>query len=483
MFGTRISVNVIAFVSSIILARLLTPTDFGLVGIALAVQSLIAGLLALSPAEALIRLPRFGRTHLNTSFTFQVLRGLILCAVMAALAVPIAYFYEDKRLAAILLVMGVTTIVGSCRNPALVIYLKRMKFWQEFLVQVPAKAASIVVAVAIAYLTGSYWALVIGTLAATATSVAASYLALPYLPAFTLRRFAVIWNFTKSLSIAEIVNTLNWRFDHFVIPAYLGPAMLGRYTMGAQLASLPVYELLRPLSQTLYPAFSGVKDLTRLREMFLKAEGSAFLLSFPASVGFALVAEPVVILMLGEEWRAAALVIQFAAPIFAIQSLDGPARAVAKALNRPEAVMNVALLNFAVRVPSVFIGIHFFGFIGVLAARCISGPFNAFQMLQIVRRELGLSFTQQFGTLARPAFATALMAVAVLALQHRLAEEGAGDILMLAASVACGITVFIPTLLLLWGLRGWCDGAERMILDTAKTAITPLRSQSYPRSS
>lgn len=475
--GTRIAVNAIGALSSIILARLLLPEDFGLVAIALATQAVVSAMLAMSPGSALIREARVGKSHVNTSWTLTILRALLVALVLGGCSWPLALIYDDPRLIPILWVIGLTIFVGGFRNPALILYQRRLVFWQDFFIQVPAKLASIAVAVAVAAYTGSYWALVVGTLVTECTSVAASYAVMPYRPRFTLRRFSTIWAFTQWLSLTDIVQTLNWRSDDFLIGGILGQTKLGAYSIGNQFAAMPVQELATPLTQTLYPAFSTFRaDLGHLRRTFIDVQRLLVAVALPVGFGLALVADPLVRVVLGPEWTDVIIVIQLLSPLFAMQVFGHPCRPVALSLGATRPLFHNALLGITVRLPLLIGGLLLFGLPGVVAARVLSGLFGLFLLMLLARRLLGLGFRDQITPAVRSFASLAVMVMGVggwTMLHGWAGPETQTVYFQLAGTVTAGAVLYIGTHALLWSAAGRPPGAESDIL---ALAIPRLRS-------
>lgn len=472
IFSTRLVVNLLGLVSSFVLARLLTPEDFGLVATAIAIRAVVSSVVALSPGLALIRLPRIGRSHLNTAWTLSILRSCLVALALSAAAYPVGMIYDDQRLFLILLVISADALVSGFANPALIVLEKRITFWQLFVRQAAEKLSSLTVALLIAFLTGSYWALVLGGLAASVVSVALSFAILPYRPAFSLKRFGTIWSFTQWLSFIEVLKTASNQLEFFLIPAFFSTAALGKYSFGRQIAQLPVQEVVGPIARTLFPAFSMFGgDRKQLRRVFLETQQLFFFLSLPAGVGVALVAKPLVALFLGEQWIGTELVIQVLSPILAVEVLAGPARQVLMALGETRALFGIALKNMLLKVPLMFVGIYFFGLYGLLAALGFAGLVWTARMAIVSAEELDISLSVQLRYLARTAISAAIMAVAVLALQAEIVVAAPSDVdraVSLAASVAAGVVVYLGCHWLLWLRGGRPVGPEQTILNQVR---------------
>ncbi|MEO0907572.1 MAG: oligosaccharide flippase family protein, partial [Pseudomonadota bacterium] len=207
--GGRIVTNGLAAVSMIVLARLLTPEDFGLVAIATSVMMVLRAVTELAMSQAVIRLEEPTRDHLDTAWTLGLLRGLVIVAVMCALAWPLAQIYGDERLGPLVIVISLALLFSSLVNPRQALLLKELVFWQSVTVLIIGRLVGIAASITIAIVYQSYWALVLGTVIGEAVSMAFSYVILPYLPRFSLRSRADLLSFSVWLTLRSFVNTLN----------------------------------------------------------------------------------------------------------------------------------------------------------------------------------------------------------------------------------------------------------------------------------
>lgn len=173
--ASRIALNLIALLSTLILARLLVPEDFGLVAIAESVAIIVISVTELSLAHALIQHKDPAKHHYDTAWTLNIARAIGLALLIAALASPATAIYDDPRLHELLFVIGATTIISACENPKIITFHRDLIFWQDFVLNVLSKIAGFIVAVGLAYAYQTYWALILGSVAAQLMRVIVSY--------------------------------------------------------------------------------------------------------------------------------------------------------------------------------------------------------------------------------------------------------------------------------------------------------------------
>ncbi|MEE4207222.1 MAG: lipopolysaccharide biosynthesis protein [Erythrobacter sp.] len=485
MAGARVLTNLIGFASTIILARLLVPDDFGIVAIAEAIALIVTSVTELSLANALIQHKSPGRDHYDSAFTLNALRSALLALVILAIAFPASGIYGDERLVPVLGVIALATVVGGLENPRLVALRRQLIFRQDFLLPFVAKLAGFVVAVGIAVAFRSYWALVLGSLASQAVRVALSYAVIPYLPRARLNRWRELLSFSGWLTLSRGVRTLNLRSDPIALGFFVGAAGLGNYALGSRLAYLPVFEALSPLRQILFPAFSRMNtDPARLRSAYLRAQRLLLFCGIPIAVGFAAVAEPAIVLLIGEKWRPIVPIIEVLALVSILGLLES-SEPLAMALGRTKDIasrdVRVALIRLPFLALGLIVGIStpLGPIMGVVYARGAALAINLWLNAALVRDLSGIGIARQFRPALRPLLAAGAMAGAVLAATAGWApvEGGAEPFLILAGAVLLGAVIYVLAAGLLWLAWGRPEGAEREVLDLAR----PLARRLFDR--
>ncbi len=484
--ATRLLVTLLGLASTMILARLLLPQDFGLVAIATTVAVLAASIGELSLSSALVQHADPQRHHFDSAWTLNIIRAAVLAAVLAAAAWPLAALYGDNRLVAILLVIAATTFLGGFGNPRLVVFTRDLVFWQEFAMGVSQKLLGFVVAMGVALVYKSYWALVAGGVAAQLLGVGLSYALLPYRPGLRLRGGRELFAFSLWLTLGRIVNTINWRSDQLLIGYFLGSNTLGHYSFGDNIAALPTREATAPVAQTLFPAFSRLAhDRARLRAAYVRGQTLMSALALPIGCGLALIAEPLIIVSVGEKWLPAVVVIQILASVFALQTLSSSLQSLAMALGETRSLFRRDFANLGIRLPLIIIGLVAGGLVGVLLARVVSGLAGMVINMALVRRLTGLSIGAQVAANGRSLAAVGIMVAVLAILQHT--GLGAADVPTLALLVGAGAASYAGALVLLWRLGGRPPGPETEIMALAggvlgRLASRPgLRSMATPR--
>lgn len=462
--GGRVVSNLLGVVSMLALARLLTPGDFGLVALATIVLSIIAAITELSLSSALIQHKSPQREHYDTAWTLNILRAAAILVLLVSAGYPVAWVYQDDRLIGIFAALGGSALIGGFLNPRLVDFRRRLSFHQEIFIDLVTKVVGMIIAIAVALIFRSYWALVVGTLASQVTSVIMSYVLSPYLPRISFVHWRNLFSFSGWVALSSGLNEVNWRADQLALGVMLGAGPLGQYTLGDKLASLPVRETTAPIAGLLFPAFARLQDdPERLRHAFLRSQGLLVAAALPVGIGFALVAEPFVNLVLGPAWSSAVLVAQVLGAVFAVIAFKMPVTPLAMGLGRTRSLFQLDLIFIFVRYPLIFAGLILGGLAGLLYARCVSAAIGILMYVFLAKRITGVSVWAQFLGGWRATVAALVMAGCVWGVGLMITDRP--EALQLAIMIPLGGVSYIGASFALWLASGSPSGPEREVLD------------------
>ncbi len=459
----------IGLANTLVLARLLVPDDFGLVAIALSISAIVTSMTELSLAQALVQHKNPTDSHYNTAFTLNFLRAACVAGVLVIAGFPAAALYDDPRLIAVFGALAVSTLVIGAINPRLAKMSRDLVFWQDFVTRSADKLAGFLVALAVAVIWQSYWALILGIIAGQATSLILSYVIQPYRPRWDTSKWRDLMSFSIWVGLGQAVNTINWRFDQLILGYVLGNTALGYYSVGDRLAVLPTREATAPVAHAVFPGFAALSgDPERLKRAYQRAQSVLMLVSLPMGVGLAVAAEPLVLLALGEQWLPSVVVIQFLASIFAVQTIASMVQPLALGMGRSKILFNRSVVNLCIRVPLTLIGLLSGGFIGLLIGRSAAALISICVNLYLVQKILGLSVVRQVAVNVRSLLGVVVMAAAVhvVGLQFGDGDLGVQAVKALAM-IGAGIAVYPASVLLLWLGADRPDGPEQEIIDVA----------------
>lgn len=256
MLLSRFAGRGIDFVTLLILARVLSPADFGVAALAMSLVAVIEMILELPVTQALVRLPRVDREHLDTCFTLGVLRGTLISIALAAAAWPYSYFNNDPLLMPLVIVLAIGPVFRSLSSPAMVHFNRKLLFRPIFFSEILGKIIGFCVALLTVMAGFHYWAIILNSVASAVVTTIASYILAPYIPRVSLARFSDFARFIGWYNGAQIISAVTWQFDRILIGTFSTKAALGLYAIADDMATFPTKTLVGPTLQPVMAAFS-----------------------------------------------------------------------------------------------------------------------------------------------------------------------------------------------------------------------------------
>lgn len=465
----------IGFISTLILVRMLPPSDFGLVAMASVLLLMAQSLTEFGFDVALIKKQDATRIDYDTAWTIKALLGIASALALVALSWPAADFYDEPRIVPIVIALSIGMVAKGFENIGIVNFRKEFRYAQEFRFFTAIKFAAFIVTVTAAYLLRSYWALVIGMIAARVTGLILSYTLDSYRPRFSIAARKELFSFSIWLYLNNILWFLRTRGADFVVGKMLGPKSLGLFSIGSEIASLPTTEIITPINRAIFPGYTKIAgDLSRLRAAYINVFAMIALLALPSASGIAVISDLAIPFLLGNNWIEAIPIVEVLAFVGLFTSLQANTAAVLTSLGKPQINVLVQSLSAAVLVPSAVILALEYGIIGVAFAYFLANGMAFVINVALSVRFLRLRSSRLMNSAIRPLVASATMYAAVSNLKGAIIGELPAA-LSLFSCIVFGMAVYIGTVLILWRISGRADGAESFVLNHTKS-VPGLRS-------
>ncbi len=468
----------LGLISTLFLARLLVPQDFGVVAMAMSVIGIVEVLTAFNFDLALIQNQQSRPEHYNTAWTFQVMFFGACALLLLLLSVPTSQFYSEPRLVPVICVLAGSMALQGFENIGVVMFRKNMQFSKDFWFLFAKKIAGFSVTIPLAYLLESHWALVIGTITSRMTGVVMSYIISAYRPWFTLKERHTLFHFSKWLLINNLLFFLRNRAADFVIGKFGGSHALGVYSIAFEISNLPSTELVQPINRAVFPGYAKMAhDLAVLRQGYLDVVSMIALLTLPAAVGIMLTADLLVPVMLGPNWLETIPLIKVLAFYGAVMALTSSP--VFLALGKPRLTTYLTTALVILLLPALVVLTSLYGSIGAAWA-CLVSVCAIFPVIVVILcRDLEMKFLEYARSLWRPVLASGGMALAVLGVRALLPDAGDlwDHLTHLLIAVGVGVLSYTLAVGTLWWISGQPHGAEQMIAGQirAKLARSPAR--------
>lgn len=482
MVGMRFAMRGIGLVSTLILARLLVPADFGLVALA----TLLFGVLLIFGEfgfdNYLIKHQDADRSYYDTVWTLTIIRGLLL-AITLAVGAPLAVdFFNEPRLQAILYCLAGIALLMSLNNVGVVDFRKEMTFGREFTYTIAPKIGSFLVTVVCAILWRDYWALVVGIAANHAFRLVISFTMHSYRPRLSLLRLREVIGFSVWLLLNNIFYYVNMRSGEFVIGRMLGAGSVGVFSVAFEVSNMPTSELVAPIRRAIFPGYARMAVRPEsLRDGFIDVWSLILLVVAPMAFGIYLTADYLVALALGPKWLHAVPLIKILALYGFFSTLSSNAGPVFLALGRPSIITFIAGFHMVLKIPALVWAISVAGTTGAAWASTIVAALASILTMVSIIRVLNLSVRGMLAASWRTAVAAAVMAGVVVQIDYAMAGgPGTGEIaLKLLTMAGVGAAVYVLVALGLWHFSGRPDHSA----ETSALKLTrPVIRRAFPAS-
>jgi O-antigen/teichoic acid export membrane protein len=462
MVVLRWASRALGLVSAMVLARLLSPADFGLVAVALAVAALLEIVFDASTETSLIARRSHDPGDWNTAWSIRVLCGFAIAVFLAVGGVFASMLYADERYYLIFAMVGITSAIQGLENIGVIAFRLGLEFERDAGYLLACRLVSVTLTVVCAWLLGNYMAILVAGILAKTFQVAWSYRVQPFRPRWSLARWRAFLGFSLWMLVLNIGKYLILAFDRLLLARFVTPRALGYYKVAADVSELPVSEVVLPVARTLGVGFASVRhDLVQLRVMLRTSLGLVALLIFPVSIGLMLVAEQFVAVLLGSQWGPAVPYVRMFVFFFMMQSLMHYCGTALIALERvrPYALMTmlhaIAFITLSLGLARLYEMSWAFSI-----GRAVAAVSLTVAVWWLVRRD-GLIGARDFlAVVWRPLTASLAMAAAVM----RLDTGGESALIDLAEKAGLGASVYVSALLALWLVSGSPASPERAIL-------------------
>ncbi len=463
MLALRWGIRGIGMLSVIILARLLTPDDYGIIALATVVVGFVELFTMLGVQTMLIRTPSPSVDDYNTAWTIALVQGLIVCAVMQVIAPFAADYFHDDRLTAVIRLLALRAAMFGAMNIGIVDFTRTMNFSKEFQLGIAEKCSGFTVVVISAFLLRSYWALVLGMLVSPIVSVSLSYALHPYRPKISFAKLRKFLRFSIWIFVANLGNFVSRRIDQIAIGRVADTYATGTYTLGMEMATMVTGELRAPLERTLLPAYSRLSsDRSSLVRAYLASVAGISAICLATGIGLSAVAPAAVAVVLGAKWGNVAPILEYLGVFAAMLAISETATGAILIATGREAVSAALIWVRAVAFALVVVVVATnFDVVMIAKARMITVLVLAFFSFHAAGRALGIPLGSILSVVWRPAFAAGAMFMAVRWVLDETALSGTAR---LGLSIAVGGAVYIVALGALWVYTTAPDCVERQLL-------------------
>jgi len=353
--------------SQVMLARLLLPADFGILAMVAPIIGFVTTLSDLGMVQSVVQRQHITHRLLNSFFWLNVLLTAVLAVIVILAAPLLALLYKQPKVIGVTAALAWTIVIAGLSMQQTALLNRTMRFYALAVAETAAQAMSLVVSVFFAWRGAGYWSLVAG--AATYTIVNGIILWnrsnwRPSRPALSHEAVEML-KFGGSITISNVALYLNTVLDNVIIGSYLGEIALGLYDRAWRLAVMPLSQVMAPVSRVAIPTLSRIPDEPeRYRKVFFQMTRVLFLVSLPGLAVAVAAAHPLVLLLFGERWQAAAPVFSWLCAGSLLTPLNMVMFWLFVSQGRPKDQMVFGTAAAVINIMAYWVGVHW-GLVGV----------------------------------------------------------------------------------------------------------------------
>ncbi|MGW5238142.1 MOP flippase family protein [Monashia sp. NPDC004114] len=446
----QVITQVVRLATNVVLARLLTPEDFGVVAIALVVTMLLDQLKDLGTGSAIIQRQTVDDVLVNSVFYLNLALGIVLAGAMFLLAGPVAAAMSSVAATPVLQAFSLVTLITALGQIHHSLLRRDLRFFEIALATSVTAVVTAGVSIAGALVGMTYWALVVGNIAGALVGTAMVWVFDRWRPSwrFSWASLRSIWSYSFHLFLSNVLFVVFNQVDKVIVSRFLGPAALGAYTLAQRTVAAPVASVASVVNEVVFPVFSRRQDdHAALRSGFIRSSCATAVVTFPFAFGLSALAGPAVDVVFGERWQAVVPVLWFMAPVVAVQSVTLSSSQLLLAKGRSDWSYRWGVVYCVVLTALELYGVRW-GLVGVTAAYAggvlLLTPFS----LLIAFRPVQLRLRTYFRALLPHLAISAVMVASVLLASRVTSQAGATPLVQLATGVAVGGVVYIVALVM-----------------------------------
>ena len=356
-FFSSASVRILQVITTLVLAKLLMPADFGVFALATLIVNGAAIFRDAGLAQSLIYQRGDIRGSANAAFLLGAAFSIVLAGILFISAPPLGWAFNTSEIVEPIRVMSAALIISGAANVPLALLDKHLKFKRRAVPEVAGAIAYATVSIALAAEGFGVWSLVVGWLAMSVVSTVAAWMVCPWRPAleFDRQQARVIVGYGKHLMVASLAVFIFFQVDKAAVGKWLGVTALGFYSLAFTVCNLPATNLTHVVNRVMFPTYSRLQDdLSEMRFVYLRTIRYISLAAFPAAVGILVLSGPVISLFYGEKWMPAIPLFHILAFYGFVRSIGGTAGAVFMSTGNPELVRRVSFMQVAMIVPLLY---------------------------------------------------------------------------------------------------------------------------------
>jgi len=463
-----LTVSLLHFTTTAVLARFLSPVDFGTVGMATVVAGMVSLFGNFGLGAALVQRKNVEDIHLSTVFCINLLVGALLCVISIILSPIAAEFFHNPQVKSVIFLLAFTYIIGSLSSVNSILLTKNIEFKKIAFVEIISAVSQSVIAIILALKGYGFWSIVIGMVVGRVINTILNIIMYPWIPSlrFSSEKFHELFRFGRNLFGASLINYFNANSDYLITGRLLGAASLGYYQFAYRVPHLVLTNFSQTITKVLFPVFSKIQDDDeKLRRGYIKTLKIISMIAFPATFGLMVVANEFVNVVYGKKWLPVVTPLQILCFSAMVKSVFTTMGSVFNSKGRPDLGFKWNLFLLPIIATSLIIGSRW-DVNGVAIAMTLTA-FISIIAARMAANLIGLGFFDYLRSFY-PALSSSLVMVLFLVFFRRFVIDGHGieGIVALLLMVTVGVVVYSLSITLFWHKE--FNEVKLVVLDTLR---------------
>ena len=350
----------ISFIIGVILARLLSPNDFGLIGMLSVFIAVSQSFIDSGFKQSLIRKQNCSQADYSTIFFFNIVTGLFFYFLLFISANSISVFFHEPILKGLIRVLGLSLIINSLSIIQSTILTKRIDFKLQAKISVIASIISGIISIYLAYTGWGVWSLAVLMLVKYTINLLLLWFWAKWTPVwlFSLKSFKELFSFGSKLLVSGLIDTIYKNLYYIIIGKYFSALELGYYARADQFQALPSSNIQNIIGRVSYPVLLTIQDdIPRMREAYKKIIKSTMLITFVLMLGMAAVAKPMIYSLIGEKWDSSVIYLQMLCFVGMFYPLHALNLNMLEVQGRSDLFLRLEIIKKILALPIIIIGV------------------------------------------------------------------------------------------------------------------------------
>jgi len=447
--------KVFSLIRLIVIGRILAPSDFGLMGIALLTMSALETFSTTGFNQALIQKKENTESYLDAAWTVLIIRGFIIFVMLYFTAPYVAVFFHSPTVRPIIQVLGFTIFIHAFANIGVVFFQKELEFNKVFIYRFIGIFTNFMVAILAAFILRSVWALVLGLFAENVVNLIVSYLIHPYRPHLSkdFGKAKELFGFGKWVLGSNIFIFIGEHIDDIFVGRVLSAMALGFYQMAYRISNMLETEITGVISSVAFPAYAKIQDKqSRLQKAYFRIMKLIFAISLPITVGMILLAPEFTQIFLSEKWMPMVSAMQLLAVAGFIKSIVCTGSPLFVGSGNPNYEFYMQLIRGLTIIIVIYPLIAYMGIRGAALGVILSMVGMLIVWYPLSQKITKASWYKYFETFCPPCFCSLFMAVGIYIIKlyyNPIGQPLGLAILIFMSIVIMSIGVYIASIWLL----------------------------------